>query len=404
MTDIIDEPINGYEINDLFLSRTDTRGVIQAGNAIFQRLSGFDWPDLIGAPHRVIRHPDMPKAAFSLLWKTIQKNVPFGAYVKNRAKDGRYYWVFAVIAPIEGGYLSVRLKPSTTYFETVRGLYAQMLEAEKSGASIEECEELVHQAVQSLGFRDYVAFMGFVLGAELVSRADHLGRVPDPSVDAFETMGNLLVSVSEEVQTVETLFEGISTSPKNLNILGSRLTTGREAMQVIAQNYELLSHEILSSILKLSERLQALLEKAFWGRMGYCASLLYDEAIEAYRTQEGHVGTRGHGEELRRLEFALASFKTAAQEGCAQIQHEVDQFGVLTSRLRQMLSGLVVTRVVCRIEAASTNDDTKSIDEISNRLTHFQDELGLALDRIGSACGGLSQRIPQAGKPIGNAA
>jgi len=263
---------------------------------------------------------------------------------------------------------------------------------------MEDCENQMHQAVQAMGFRDYVAFMGFVLGSELLSRAKILGRARDPSVDAFETMGQLLVELSEEVQTVEALFERISTSPKNLNILGSRLTTGREAMQVIAQNYEMVSHEILASIQQLSLRLQALLEKAFLGRMGYCASVLYDEVIETYRTQEGNAGTRGHTAELQRLETALVNFKASAVEGCAQIQHEVDEFSVLTSRLRRMLSGLVVTRVVCRIEAASTNDDTNSIDEISNRLTNFQDELGHALDRIGTACGGLSQRIPHAGK------
>ena len=404
MTDIIDEHIPGFEIAELFLSRTDSRGIILSGNGVFQRLAGYDWPELIGAPHKIIRHPAMPKAVFSLLWKTVQQGRPFGAYVKNRAKDGRYYWVFAVIAPIEDGYLSVRIKPSTHFFETVQSLYKQVLAAEKSGESIEDCENLLHQAVESLGFRDYVAFMGFVLGAELVSRAGQLGHVPDPSVDAFETMGQLLVELSEEVANVEALFEGISTSPKNLNILGSRLTTGREAMQVIAQNYELLSHEILSSIHKLSERLHALLEKAFLGRMGYCASVLYEEAIEAYRSTEGHIGTRGHTEELECLESALEKFKASAEKGCVQIQDEVDEFGVLTSRLRQMLSGLVVTRVVCRIEAAGTNDDTSSINEISNRLTHFQDELGNALDRIGRSCAGLSQRIPQAGNPVGKAA
>lgn len=404
MKHTIDEHVPGFEIGELFLSRTDKRGIIQSGNGVFQRLAGYEWPELIGAPHKLIRHPDMPKSAFSLLWKTIQQGLPFGAYVKNRAKDGRYYWVFAVIAPVEDGFLSVRLKPSTQFFEIIQDLYAKMIEAEASGASIEDCEEMVHQAVRSLGFRDYVAFMGFVLGAELVSRAGELGHAPDPSVDAFENMGQLLVELSEEVSNVQALFEGISSSPKNLNILGSRLSTGREAMQVIAQNYELVSNEILASIHKLSERLHALLNKAFWGRMGYCASILYHEAIEDYRKSERHVGIRGHAEELSRLETALAEFKEAAEKGCAQIQHEVDEFGVLTSRLRKMLSGLVVTRVVCRIEAAGSNDDTSSITEISNRLTHFQDELGTALDRIGKACTGLSQKIPQTGKPVSTAA
>lgn len=395
MKNVIDEPVPGFDIADLFLSRTDTRGVIQSGNDTFQRLAGYEWSELINAPHKIVRHPDMPKAAFYLLWSALQAGKPFGAYVKNRAKDGRYYWVFAVIAPVADGYLSVRLKPSTKYFDEIRGLYAQLLEAEKAGGSFEAGETMINEAVQTHGFRDYVAFMGFALGAELVARSTALERPVDPSVGEFEKMGQLLVELSEEVREVERLFEGISSSPKNLNILGSRLSTGREAMQVVAQNYELLSNEILASILELSDRLHLLLERAFTGRMAYCASQLYGEAINSYAMHENNKGSDGHARELLILEGALASFKKFADEGCAQIQHEVDAFETLTIRLRQMLSGLAVTRVVCRIEAAGLNEDTKSIDEISDRLTVFQDELGRSLDRIGDACGGLSQRIPQ---------
>lgn len=89
-----------FTFEELFFSRTNWRGVILAGNSVFQRVSLYSWDELIQKPHNVIRHPDMPKGVFWLLWDTIKKGEPVGAYVKNRAKDGRYYWVFAIVTPI----------------------------------------------------------------------------------------------------------------------------------------------------------------------------------------------------------------------------------------------------------------------------------------------------------------
>ncbi|CAN0589027.1 unnamed protein product, partial [Ectocarpus sp. 12 AP-2014] len=125
-----EQEVADYRIEDLFMSRTDDRGVIQSGNQTFQRLSGHDWNTLIGAPHKIIRHPDMPKCVFRLFWDTLKAGDPVGAYVKNRSKEGRYYWVFAIALPVEDGFVSVRLKPSSRFFETVKGVYASLVEDE----------------------------------------------------------------------------------------------------------------------------------------------------------------------------------------------------------------------------------------------------------------------------------
>ena len=108
----------GFE--ELFYSRTDKRGVIQAGNDIFQRIAGFDWSEMLGAPHKIVRHPDTPRAVFRILWDALAKGYPMGAYVKNRTKSGDFYWVFAVVMPIEEGFLSLRMKPSSPTFDVVR--------------------------------------------------------------------------------------------------------------------------------------------------------------------------------------------------------------------------------------------------------------------------------------------
>ena len=401
---VIDEPVAGFEVSDLFLSRTDARGIILSGNATFQQLAGYEWSELINSPHRMVRHPDMPKAAFYFMWENIKAGRTFGAYVKNRAKCGRHFWVFAVMVPVDGGYLSVGLKPSTSHFEMIKVLYARMLAAEQDGGTQEDGAVLFKEEAQQRGYRDYTAFMGFALGAEIAARSTALERAVDPSIGEFGDMGDLLVKLSDEVSHIKLLFDGISSSPKNLNILGSRLTVGREAIQVVAQNYEHLSAELLKSIIELENRLHAFLDTAFNGRMGHCASLLYSEAIDAFAMKEPNRGTPDHQVELAILQGALDVFRQVSEEGCNKIAHEVEKFSTLTGRLRQMLSGLAVTRVICRIEAASISEDTSSIEEISERLTVFQAELGKSLDRIGNTSAGLAKCIPSARKAADRAA
>ncbi len=123
--------------DDFIVSKTDTSGRITYGNRIFIEFSGYSEQELIGSQHNIIRHPDMPRAAFKLVWDTIKAEKEIFAFVKNMAKDGSYYWVFAHVTPSYGsdgqvdGYLSVRRKPRAEAVEVVSGLYAQMLALEQ---------------------------------------------------------------------------------------------------------------------------------------------------------------------------------------------------------------------------------------------------------------------------------
>src|SRR5258705_95682 len=102
-----------YPASAMLVSMTDTRGYITHGNAAFFEVSGFTAEELIGQNHNIIRHPDMPPEAFRDLWRTIGHGQPWTGLVKNRRKDGSYYWVRANVTPIMEndkpvGYMSVR--------------------------------------------------------------------------------------------------------------------------------------------------------------------------------------------------------------------------------------------------------------------------------------------------------
>lgn len=123
--------------DDFIVSKTDLKGRITYGNRIFIEFSGYSEQELLGSQHNIIRHPDMPRAIFKLLWDSIQDRRECNAYVKNMARDGSYYWVFANVTPsldLEGnliGYFSVRRKPRASALKTVTELYRAMLAAEQ---------------------------------------------------------------------------------------------------------------------------------------------------------------------------------------------------------------------------------------------------------------------------------
>lgn len=131
---------------DFIVSKTDTRGIITYGNPIFIEFSGYSEKELLGVQHNIIRHPDMPRAAFKLAWDTIQSGKEFFGYVKNMSKDGGFYWVFTHITPDFGpggrivGYYSVRRCPKRSAIEKIEPVYRQMLAAEKAAGTKDAIE------------------------------------------------------------------------------------------------------------------------------------------------------------------------------------------------------------------------------------------------------------------------
>ncbi len=167
-----------FKPSELFFSTTDKRGVIRYGNEVFCRIAAYPLAEMVGKPHNIIRHPDMPRAAFRLVWDYLERGRTVAAYVKNMASDGCYYWVLALIMPAEDGYLSIRMKPSSEVFSAVQGAYVQVLaaeqQAEAGGASRGEAMDAgaakLLALLGGLGFASYDEFMWAALSAEMVSR------------------------------------------------------------------------------------------------------------------------------------------------------------------------------------------------------------------------------------------
>ena len=117
--------------NAFLVSETDLKGIIRFANEDFCKVAEYSLDELLGKPHSMVRHKDMPKDAFKSLWDTVQKGQIWTGYVKNATKSGGYYWVFATVYPFEScdgsnGYLSCRRKASPEEIDKVIELYKTM--------------------------------------------------------------------------------------------------------------------------------------------------------------------------------------------------------------------------------------------------------------------------------------
>lgn len=127
--------------DDFIVTKTDTAGRITYANPIFIEFSGFSEAELLGKQHNIVRHPDMPRSVFHLLWQSLKAGDEFFGYVKNLSRDGSFYWVYATVTPSFSaergreseivGYFSVRRRPDKAKLAIVQELYREMLAAEQ---------------------------------------------------------------------------------------------------------------------------------------------------------------------------------------------------------------------------------------------------------------------------------
>lgn len=154
-----------YLVNDdeFLVSKTDTKGVITYCNEPFINIVGTSQKELLGKPHNIIRHEDMPKVVFWLLWQRVKNKQEIFAYVKNKRFDGGFYWVFAnVTASLDEngniiGYYSVRRRPNKDAINFIEPIYQMLLNAENSGG-LEASKRLLEQILKdnNIGYDELI--------------------------------------------------------------------------------------------------------------------------------------------------------------------------------------------------------------------------------------------------------
>lgn len=158
-----------FHDHELIVSKTDPKGRITYANDVFQRVSGYTAKQLLGQPHSIIRHPDMPRAVFKLLWDTIEKKAEIFAYVLNLARNGDHYWVLAHVTPSFDsggnvvGYHSNRRTVDPGKIARIAPLYRALLDEERRGDDRKVGMHNAHQRLLNELRTNGVSYDQFVL-------------------------------------------------------------------------------------------------------------------------------------------------------------------------------------------------------------------------------------------------
>lgn len=370
-----------YPKGQYLVSKTDLKGIIVHANDAFVELSGFSHEELIGKSHNVVRHPDMPPQAFEDLWRTVKAGRPWRGIVKNRAKNGDYYWVDAFVVPVRKndqtiGYMSVRSEPSREQVRQAETLYKQLNETKArldSSGSIWNRMMIPSRMVGILG--GLILMMGASLGVSHSVLGIPWGDLAKIGafalawlVLAFAAFSLLARSVMGNVQAAIHHFDRISQGnlTDEINISGrnetGQLLNGLAAMQV---HLKVMLDEIREASLTIDQKC---------GRLN--AEMM--SVAEQSENQQGRIQSVAAATE----EFSQSVNEVAeSAQGAARSALESQKL-VQESNASMMHSMEATGRVVSAVQASSStiealNQSIEKIGAITQTIKEIADQTNL---------------------------
>ena len=335
--------VHSFGIDELFFSVTDSKGVIESSNEVFVRLSHYSHDELMASPHNIIRHPEMPGAAFKLLWDTVRKGEPFAAYVRNLAANGSEYDVFATVTPLPGNrYLSVRTRPvCEDIFATTNGLYREVHAFEaglkESGASRREAAasgvQKAAEMLKGLGFASYEDFQNAVLPAEVAGR--------EALSAGFPRRPNAQGVLRDALETIEGVYNELAVwvdEQKDLADLSTELHRVADEIEGRLSNATV-KPETIEAISAHGPAMQPLIEPLqVWTSMQSIVASTLTRLVESLRELEKTSARTRFRVALARLHTTmLATFIAELIDNGDNSSESVEAIWMLTKALRQGL-------------------------------------------------------------------
>lgn len=302
-----------FSATEKLVSTTDLKSYIQYANPEFIAISGYTEKELMGATHNIVRHPDMPKDAFKALWDSIQKGRPWMGMVKNRCKNGDYYWVDAYVTPIleDGrvtGFQSVRVRPDEAHVRNAESIYKKL----RSGVSVRFTSFLSWRqsllAVQGISLLAVIAALSLVSGAlaivvavvaavagmaaaalllkQMTPVLDMCKRISNDSLARAvytgrkNELGSIELALQYRKSQVDTVLTRIDESASRLTALAKQAS---EAVTVTDSAINLQQNELVSVSSAVTEMSSAIMEVASNTARTSTAAEEADNAVE-----EGH--------------------------------------------------------------------------------------------------------------------
>ncbi|HMM49474.1 MAG TPA: PAS domain-containing protein [Miltoncostaeaceae bacterium] len=407
-----------FEIHELFFSTTNRKGLIEACNDVFVRVSRHPEEAMIGRPHNIIRHPEMPRALFRMVWDHLLAGKPIAGYVKNLAADGAYYWVLATWSPLGDGFLSVRLKPTSPMLETVKDIYAKVLrrehELERSGMKHRElaAEALpyLHELIGEAGFSDYDAFARHILPLEIRSREVTLraGGFSAPPLNGpvserlgvasgglnrlfagIEVFTAAATTLRDSTQFIHRLADAVHRNALNGLVAARKLTAGGATLGVVADQMSRCAESIATAVVgfmgDVTPTMQALQDIEY--RIGLLKAQLDMATDFALELEDAHH----EGEVRARREASLAALIDSAGEGIdalgaslAELSRSLRALERGAERIESALKVLDTLHMAGRIEAQHVGD-AQAFTVLFDRVRQQLSEADAHMDAVGDA-------------------
>jgi aerotaxis receptor len=404
------DEVSEFRIEDLFFSRTDKRGVIQAGNEVFYQVAKYEYAELLGAPHKTVRHPDMPKAVFWIMWDMLKRDEPIGAYVKNRAQDGSYYWVFAMTTPIEGGYLSVRQKPCTDNLGKIEALYSEVRHRELTqDVSAQESAEFLVERLGDLGWRSYPEFMTDVLIEETAARKSTLGIPSDGNTGEVSQLKDNAHQTLRIAQNVLDDFSTIAGFPVNMHIQASKLKASGKIFGSIADNYQRLSKRVENAMHDFIDARKNTTEIVDKGVFRLMVASVQSEMVRLFQRELDLIELNGDHRPDPKLDLGVETMILAEQSdlnrklsigGLNAISAEYKNFTRLINEMTGILSALSVTQFVGLVETARLDRDGETLKAMLQDVTNVQSQAQENLKKLEALNRDIATRVSKLSKAL----
>ena len=379
-----------FDVGRVFFSLTDERGIIEAGNRTFRLVSGYSWDEMLGKPHKLIRHPDMPHGVFHLFWDELKQGRPIGAYVQNRTKNNLSYWVYATAMPVKNGYLSVRMKPSSPLLEIAQQEYAMLRERElEEKLSPEASAEVLLERLRAHGFDSYLAFEAEAATRECVLRDDALGERTHPLLRNSIEIIAAVRDMTQEGLTLPAILDRLKITQVNMGVLASRIETAGGPITAISGIYSHMTAEISSWIDKFlndSGNAFETMEKAVQEASFLTASARIQRFAALSDDWPKTISDRVDVEDEKAalMRNALQSERWS-DERVRYVATAAQALDTAASALKRAVMRLGSTRILCEIESARLTQRSESLEEVVRRLVELLQEVEARQSRIESA-------------------
>lgn len=414
-----------FGIEEFFVSVTDKKGIIQTGNDVFVRVSGYSREQLIGSPHNIIRHPDMPKSVFKLLWDTLKQNKNITAYVKNRSVDGSYYWVLATVIPTEKQYLSIRLKPTSPILKIVEGLYKVVLKEEKT-IGMDKGIELILSELKKLGFDSYESFTSHALITELKARDEALQSVEfknksnvmkfnknDSFAESYELMNkvctvaakdfaeafeqlsvfsNVKKDFSEQTDIILNSCQKLSNLSLNMSVTANKLGKEGASLTMVSTAFQRAAKDIVDRFETFGKKVNEIAQNVFDQRLALATARKQTEMLSFFTSEILQaVDIRKNANTDKRVlmyndsQLLLELIKNQfayLQSQQRVILQELIKFESQSLALRNNVVSLDLIRLGGKLEGSRTNQAEEAFFPYIQQMIRFIDTVDQPIEKI----------------------